>query len=40
MNQDASSVPDRLDYLESKLRALQQERLSEDHVVGDDEVEV
>ena len=40
LNQDASSVPDRLDYLESKLRALQQERLSEDHVVGDDEVEV
>lgn len=31
---------DRLDYLESKLRALQQERLSEDHIVGDDEVEV
>jgi len=35
-----NSVPSRLDYLESKLRALQQERLSEDHVVGDDEVEV
>ena len=35
-----NTVPDRLDYLESKLRALQQERLSEDHVVGDDEVEV
>ena len=35
-----TTVPDKLDYLESKLRALKQERLSEDHVVGDDEVEV
>lgn len=38
-NED-NTVPDRLDYLESKLRALQQERLSEDHVVCEDEAEI